>query len=337
MRLRLIAFSAKGMETGARLAGSFAARGDETELSRCAAGGLETWTAENFPLADGLIFVGSCGIAVRAIAPFVKSKTTDPAVLAVDELGRFCVPLLSGHIGGANELALTAAGYLGAVPVVTTATDINGVFAVDTWARRRGFAIIEPERIKTVSSLLLSGGTARLKSDFPTAGAAPKNVALTDGKCDICVSCRADGGGALHLVPRVVTLGLGCRRGAPEEQIEAVFAAALERAGCRGEAVARVCSIDLKAGEPGILEFCRRRGLPFETFTAEELSGVEGDFSGSAFVKSITGVDNVCERSAVLGSRGGVLIAGKTVGEGATAALAMADYTLCFDTEGETI
>ena len=110
-----------------------------------------------FAQADALIFVGAVGIAVRAIAPHCKSKATDPAVVVLDECGRFAVPLLSGHLGGANALARALAEACGAIPVITTATDANGVFAVDEWAKAQGCAVLEPERIKLVSGALLAG------------------------------------------------------------------------------------------------------------------------------------------------------------------------------------
>lgn len=101
--------------------------------------------------------MGAVGIAVRAIAPHCKSKATDPAVVVLDECGRFAVPLLSGHLGGANALARALAEACGAIPVITTATDANGVFAVDEWAKAQGCAVLEPERIKLVSGALLAG------------------------------------------------------------------------------------------------------------------------------------------------------------------------------------
>ena len=94
-------------------------------------------TAAQFAQSDALVFVGAVGIAVRAIAPHCRSKATDPAVVVLDECGRFAIPLLSGHLGGANDLARRLAKACGAVPVITTATDANGVFAVDEWAKHQ--------------------------------------------------------------------------------------------------------------------------------------------------------------------------------------------------------
>mgnify|MGYP000509047185 FL=1 len=95
------------------------------------------WAGEQFQAGkEGVIFIGACGIAVRSIAPYIAGKKTDPAVLVIDECGKFVIALLSGHLGGANELALRCAGYLKAVPVVTTATDLHSRFAVDVLQKR---------------------------------------------------------------------------------------------------------------------------------------------------------------------------------------------------------
>ena len=117
------------------------------------------WTGEAFAQGcDGIVFVGACGIAVRAVAPYVASKMHDPAVVCVDEAGRWAISLLSGHVGGANDLARRIARIVGATPVVTTATDVRGVFAIDEWAARCGLVIANPQLIKRVSGALLEGG-----------------------------------------------------------------------------------------------------------------------------------------------------------------------------------
>ncbi len=151
---------------------------------------LRAWTALAWEASDALLFVGAAGIAVRAIAPHVASKANDPAVVAIDEAGRFAVPLLSGHLGGANELAQTVARAAGAIPVITTATDVRGVWAVDTWARRAGLAVSNPEAIKRVSARLLSGGRVALYSDMPISGQSPEGVDIASdrSRADIVVS-----------------------------------------------------------------------------------------------------------------------------------------------------
>jgi len=335
MSVGIIAFSERGMSLGERIQSYFTETDQAASLTRCLDGGLEGWTDEHFGQDSGLIFIGSCGIAVRAIAPFISSKTSDPAVVVIDELATYAVSLLSGHLGGANELAAELANLTGAMPVVTTATDRNSIFAVDVWAKKQGLFIANPERIKSVSVRLLAGETVGLKSLFPIEGCFPDGISLTDSGYQVLITYKTNGkADALRLVPRVITLGIGCRKDTDVSTIENAYALMLAKASCLPAAVSRVCSIDMKADEPGILEFCSHHQLPYETFSAEELQKVPGTFTSSAFVHSVAGVSNVCERSAVLGSKDGKLLSGKNAGFGVTMALAISPYTVQFS-EGD--
>jgi len=320
-----LAFTAKGEALAHRLAEALPG-----SVSRC--GGevtLKGWTAEHFAQDEALIFVGAVGIAVRAIAPHCKSKATDPAVVVVDEGGNFAVPLLSGHLGGANALARALAKVCGAVPVITTATDVNGLFAVDLWAKAQNCTVLEPERIKNISGALLAGRTVRYYSQWPVAGEAPASVEKADAPeaADFTLTLTPKGE-ALHLVPRIGVLGVGCRRGTTAQQLEDAFAAS----GLSPAAVCAAASIDLKKDELGLAEFCKNHGWPITFYPAEELRAMPGQFTPSAFVASITGVDNVCERAAVKAS-GGALFLPKTAGGGVTLALAVRPFAPDWRTE----
>lgn len=298
-------------------------------------GSLHDWTAQQFPKSDCLVFVGACGIAVRAIAPFAADKLHDPAVVVIDEKGRFCIPLLSGHVGRANELAGYFATILGALPVITTATDLNGLFAVDVFAQKNGLVLTDRAKAKAISAALLAGQKVALFSDFPILGKLPEGVTMigqNTGDWRICVSFRnPDRSDTLWLPPRRLVLGIGCRKGTLEDTIEAFVSAALQKAGVPLEALCAVCSIDLKKEEAGLIGFCQSHHLPLTTYSAAQLREVPGNFSPSGFVKQVTGVDNVCERAAVLGAGGGSLLLPKQAGSGVTAALAMEkEITLSF-------
>ena len=333
MIIKALAFSKRGMDLGMELSlklkeGPLDLQQAGFELERCSEGGLAAWTESAWNTADALLFIGSCGIAVRAIAPHVKKKTVDPAVIVMDELGIYSIPLLSGHLGGANELAVHIARAAGAIPVVTTATDINGVFAADDWARSQGLVVANPDRIKWVASRLLAGEKLGFKSLYEIEGQMPSCLETADTGYDILVSHRSRGSSdALRLVPRIVTLGVGCHRNIELEALEAAFEAVLAKSGCHRLSIFQAASLDLKKNEPALLEFCKRHGFPFITYTAAELAAVPGDYSGSEFVKKITGVDNVCERAAVLAS-GGRLINKKEAGNGVTMALALKEPVL---------
>lgn len=305
---------------------------------------LDAWTRRQFEKADLLIFVGACGIAVRSIAPYVKSKKTDPAVLVIDECGKFVISLLSGHLGGANEYAKEAARALGAVPVVTTATDLHGVFAVDTFAKKNGCSIHNMTAAKEVSAALLAGEDVGLYSDFPIQGGLPLGLKLCDSQGrdekgevispGICISLEKEKHPFSHtvnLIPRIVTAGVGCRRECPYEKIRQALFRALQEARVCEEALEKIASITLKEKEPGILALAGELSVPFAVYSAGELKEAEGNFQPSSFVREVTGVDNVCERSAVTGSGGGTLIQEKLKADGATAALAVRDWSVRFE------
>ena len=277
---------------------------------------------ELFAWAEVMVFIGSCGIAVREIAPHVRDKRTDPAVLCIDERGQFVIPLLSGHIGGANDLARTLAQALGAAAVITTATDINGRFSVDAWAARQGLIIDSMPLCKAVSAAILEGDVP-LMSDFPLAADYPSGICEGNaGALGILVSYRTAQPfeRTLRLIPSVLHVGIGCRRGTAAETIRRAVDTVLAQNGIDRRAIKCAASIDLKADEAGLLQCCRELSWPLRFYSGDALSAVEGSFTASDFVKTITGVDNVCERAALLGAE--KLIVKKTAIEGVTVALA---------------
>lgn len=320
MKIACLAFTDKGMALARRLA---AALGGAAE--RCGQPhSLHQWTGLHFPQEDALLYVGAVGIAVRAIAPFVQSKTTDPAVVVVDECAHFAVPVLSGHLGGANALARRVAALCGAVPVLTTATDANGLFAVDEWARCQGCAVLHAGQIRRVSAAILAGRTVRVRSEFPIAGEPPERVQpVEQGPYDVYLGFAPQPEDVLWLAPRVLALGLGCRKGTAAETLEAAFAALQ----IPEQAVCATASIDLKREEAGLLAFCSRHGWTPQFYSAAQLARVEGTFASSPFVAQTTGVDNVCERAAVLAG-GPTLLRRKTAGQGVTMAVSCRPFEL---------
>ncbi len=339
--IRLFSFTEAGAAVAQRIAGGldpalWQARCDSARPGApgYTEGALAQWVEAAFKENDALVFVGACGIAVRAVAPWLRSKTTDPAVVVVDDSAAFAISLLSGHLGGANDLTRQIALLLGATPVITTATDRAGLLAVDEWAKSRGLAICGMGQAKAVSAALLAGETVGLQSDFPLRSSLPRGLALSEqGEIGIAITAgtAAPFEVTLRLVPPVVALGVGCRKGTTAAAIDAAVQEALATTAIAPQAVFGVFSVDIKGEEPGLLEFCRARGLVLQTFSARQLAQAPGEFSASAFVQGITGVDNVCERSAVLGSGGGQLLLRKYKHDGVTVAAALRDFTLYFD------
>lgn len=339
MKIALFAYSRQGCKTARRILEHF--RGNELRaftMERFEEPGFEPIQRPSKPFygplfdwADALIFVGSCGIAVREIAPHVKSKLTDPGVIAVDELARFSICLLSGHIGGGNELALELADFIGATPVITTATDINKKFSVDTWAARQGLFITNLQTAKHVSARILESAVP-ICSDFPIGTPLPSGTAEgSSGEIGICISCRMKRpfSETLLLVPPVLHLGLGCRRGTSCEAIEAAVTQVCREHGIHPKAIKQAASIDLKAEEAGLLEFCEKRGFPIAFYSAQALRDVPGEFTASERVLQVTGVDNVCERAAMLGAE--KLLVKKYAMDGVTVAIAQEHWEVRFE------
>ena len=306
---------------------------------------LRDWTGRRFAQSDAIIFIGACGIAVRSIAPFVSSKKTDPAVVVIDEQGKFAISLLSGHIGGANELTEEISNLLHATPVITTATDINNKFAVDVFAKTNGCYISDMTMAKEISAALVNGNSVGFASDFPWVGEIPKELQLLDEEDEtkekpemgIYVTnsyLKHPFVHTLYLVPKIITLGVGCKKDTPADTVEKVVRKACDELLIPSVSMELVASIDLKKEEQGILEYCKERNLPFETYSAEQLKEVEGSFAESKFVEETTGVDNVCERSAILGSskhgEKSNLILRKYAEDGVTAALARRKWSVQF-------
>ncbi|MBQ7261659.1 MAG: precorrin-4 C(11)-methyltransferase [Lachnospiraceae bacterium] len=314
---------------------------------------VDKWVRDNFYDAEALVFVAAAGIAVRAAAPYIRSKACDPAVIAVDERGENVIPLLSGHLGGANALAEKIAGITGGRAVITTATDINGCFAVDEWAKRQGLGIINPEMIKTVSSAVLKGERIFFESICPI-GEGMEDERPADGlfryvlsaEGELCTAGKEAFKGmdgplvrigvidtekpCLKLCPKIGYLGIGCKKGIKKEQIEEAFLQFIRETGLFPEAVREASSIDLKSDEEGLIDFCRDRGLPVRFYTAEKLNALEGEFSSSGFVKETTGVDCVCERSAVLSANGALYIRKHVCGK-VTFALALSGERILWE------
>ena len=333
MKLSIVSLTSRGAQLGGRLAGQLRDQGESVEYcdrKQQQDFSLARWTGQAFSQAGGIIFVAPVGIAVRAIAPHLKSRISDPAVVAVDELGRFSVALISGHIGGANRLAARVAELTGATAVITAAADRPGSLAVDSWAMERGLRIANPERLRHLAQTLPEGAAVTLESDFPVRGRAPDGLCLVQKDGDAVCSFWDRRSLALCLVPPVAVLGIGCRKGTTAQTLRQAWEEFRKECGILPQAVESAATIDVRAQEPGLVEFCRQMEWPLRSFTAQELGQARGVFAASELVRSVTGVDNVCERAAVVSSGGRLLVPKWTRG-GVSMAMAIQDYVLSLD------
>ena len=269
---------------------------------------LQVWTAQRMAEGDALLFIGACGIAVRAIAPNLTDKLHDVPVLVLDEEGQYVIPILSGHVGGANELAYELADFMGAQAVITTATDVQKKFAVDLFAKRNHLEIMNKDGIAKVSTKALAGEQLTIavraqniecchpkfcevreedfteeenrllreagmyKQDREVCGVEPPLRLVPyamDQPVDIAVSETPDNKNALiWLRPKRYVVGMGCRKNKDTEELLAFYQETLEQAIVEPGEVYALASIDKKKDEPGLLAISERMRIPFFTYTA---------------------------------------------------------------------
>ncbi len=286
--------------------------------------------------ADGHPLIGLCaaGILIRALAPVLGDKTTEPPVLAIAPDGQAVVPLLGGH-HGANALARDLAAFLGTEAAVTTAGDT--VFGLALDEPPPGWRVVNPERVKPVAAALLAGDPVRLEIEagdadwlagLPTADDAAQTVRVGDRV--------PDQDGALHLAPPILALGVGCERGAAPAELADLARSVLAEAGLSPAAVACVASIDLKADEAAVQALATALGVPARFFTAAELEEQAPRLiRPSAVVFRETGCHGVAEGAALAAAGAdGILVVPKTRSARCTVALARAPHAIAADQVG---
>ena len=234
---------------------------------------MKIFVEEIFNKFDAIIFICAAGIAVRMIAPHIVSKLFDPAVIVVDERGKNVISLLSGHIGGANDLTLEIAKKISANPVITTATDVEEKFSADSFANSFGLIPDDKNLIKKINSAILRG-----EEIFFTAGNFKMN-----------------------LLPKNLICGIGCRREVEEEKI---FQAVSEACKIISQPIERIkifASVDKKSDEKNLLRFVEKLGKEIKFFGADELNKKISEYKleESDFVKKNIGAGNICEAAAL--------------------------------------
>ena len=274
---------------------------------------LTDWTCRQFEDHNALIFVGAMGIAVRAISSFVKDKLNDSPVIVIDDMARFVIPVIGGHAGGANKLAAIISELIGAEAIITTSTDSHLAFSADVFAVENSLRICNREGIKKVSAKAIEGKPITLSiKDYPPSGPV-----------DIIVANETDREYDLLLAPKRYTVGIGMKKNTDKKKAEEFLLDTLRANGIDIKDVYAFASIDLKEDEEALIYLKNRYSIPLITFDAALLNKLEGDFEASQFVKETVGVDNVCERAAVLSAGSGAgLVIGKKTGEGMTIAVA---------------
>lgn len=287
--------------------------------------------ARQFNRYDGHVFIMAAGIVVRSIAPLLRHKAQDPAVVVVDDSGQYAVSLLSGHIGGANQLARAVSAAIGSTAVITTATDVNNRPAVDVLALERNLKIENPGAIKAVNMAVLRGERFRLHDPYGLLGDALAQYHLAASKAswdrqkagvyvdDVCAALPDS---VLVLRPASLCAGIGCNRNAPAEEIAALLRHVCDTHHLASASLGVIASIDLKMDEPGLTAAAEALHLPLKYFTREELNQVRQVPNPSAMAAKHVGVQSVCEAAAILAADRGSLIVPKQKSGNVTVAIA---------------
>lgn len=281
------------------------------------------------------VFIMAAGIVVRAIAPLLQGKARDPAVVVLDEKGQYAVSLLSGHLGGANDLAREIAHGIGAVPVITTATDVRGIPALDDLARKNGCHLENLQDWKKLATSILEDkavglySTVRLELDFPACVYRINSPAETGRYHGIIYITeevfqlrKKTAFPYVILRPRNIILGVGCKRGKTGAEIVEAIKEALEGLRISVHSIAHLATLELKKDEAGLVEATQELGVPLKWVTAGEIAAVEHQFAQSRIVREKVGVGAVAAPAAWLTAGEPHLVADKaTIRPGITVAV----------------
>jgi len=282
---------------------------------------MKEWLQEKFNQYDQWIFIMATGIVVRSLNNLLNHKSQDPAVLVMDEKGDYVISLLSGHLGGANQLARRIAYLMGAQPVITTSSDVQGLLAVDELAMDMGLALFDYDRALKVTSDLVNGKSVGFWSEEKTQvpkgyqtywgrdgwrclqedllqGRLASFVAMSDKPVDLDYPF-------VQLYPQRLVVGIGCKKNTPKESIRSGILKMIEAEGYSRYAISQISSAWVKRDEIGIMSLASEWKISFATYTKEAILQVADDFDGSQFVEKTIGVPCVSEPCGYLAANGG--------------------------------
>jgi len=314
MNWAIVALTSTGAELGLKLQGGipgsalYTMPGRGAGESREINGSLKEFTASILSLYDMIVFIMATGIVVRVIADLIKDKTTDPGILVMDEKGKFVISLLSGHMGGANNGAEYVAGLTGAAPVITTSSDVNGMLSPDMLAMKYGAVIDDMKSCKDITALMVNGGCISIHSEYQVDIAAPYVLNENDADGIIYFTNRVlkldekekMHKPSLHLIPKNIVLGVGCRRDADPDALKDFISEELESLSIDRRSVCRIASIDIKSEEPAIKSASEFFNAETVFYPADRIREVEHMFECSDFVREKTGAGCVSEPCAYL-------------------------------------
>lgn len=251
---------------------------------------------------EAIIFLSSTGIAVRSIASFIKNKVEDPAVIVVDVLGKYVISLLSGHLGGANELTGKVAEIIGAMAIITTATDNLGVIAPDIVAKKNGLIIDNIKTAKGIAALLVNGKNVVFddeEKEIPKPKGYTEKLQDADGIVYVTNKCRDvfhdKNIPVLKLIRQNIILGIGCKKNYSAETMIYQVKEKLKLYNIDERAVKEVISVEMKKNECAIIALSQYLEAEFNTFSIQEIKTVQQKYQGSDFVEKSIGIRAVCQ------------------------------------------
>jgi len=316
MKLACIAFTSSGLKIADRIKRNACFEVDIFD-KHCYSENLDSI----FSQYRYILFISSAGIAVRLSAPFLVHKAVDPAIVVVDDLGRYSISLVSGHLGGANELASKLSEILECQPIITTASDGRNIEAIDMFAKANGLFIESLEDAKKITAMMVENKRIKLESEVELQ-LGYDNISDIDYDAVVIVSSRLRVSSEMPyciLRPRNINIGIGCRRGKAKEDILKALGGIFDRYDISIRSIKAAGTVDIKSDEIGIIEACKELGCNMAVFDRASIGKVEHLFASSDFVKSKVGVSSVCEPCAHL--LGGRLIVPKTSINGITIAV----------------
>ena len=279
---------------------------------------LKEFVPEIFNKYDYIIFIMASGIVVRTIAPLIKNKFSDPAILVSDEKGKNIISLLSGHMGGANEMTLYISDLLDSNPVITTATDVNNKSSLDMIAKKLNAHIYDfRNKVLKINSMLVNDEVVNIFIDgdynIDTSGfrvCKRDEVNYLDEVVVISNKKKLNfiNNNIVKVVPKNIVIGIGCRKNMDKEYMINSLFDFLHKQNIDINSIKEIGSIDVKKNEEALINISRYLNVPFKTFTAEEISKIEHLYEKSDWVKQNVGVHSVAEPVAHLLSDGNLII-----------------------------
>ena len=315
MKLAVVTVTEKGVRNGLRIKEKidcdvFTISKFMKEKTLLIENGLQNFFEKNLLKYDTFLFITASGIAVRTIAPFIKSKDKDPAVLTMDEEGNFIISLLSGHLGGANEAAKILGEITGAIPVISTASDVSGKIAVDTIAMKINGKLESLESAKKVTSLIVTGKEVDIKVPENMENENPQGVILISNRKNIEIA---------KIIPQNIVVGIGCKKNKEAEKIIDAVKNSFEKLNLCEESIRIFATADIKENEAGIIGTAEYFGKELKIISREDIQKIENNFETSQFVKKSIGVGAVSAPCAFIGGNGrGKFLAEKLKYEGIT-------------------